>query len=143
MGSAAKKFINKIWILQKKAIRVITNMNYNTHTNPLFKKLGILKFDYMLKLHLATFTFKLYKAVLPVPLNSNLVMNSQIHSHFTRTNTNPRLSRNRTSIADRSIFYLSYTLWYTIDPIIKDTLQYSAFVSKYKSHLLHQYSIEV
>jgi hypothetical protein len=40
--------LNKILLVQKKAIRVITKENYNAHTAPLFKKLGILPFDKLL-----------------------------------------------------------------------------------------------
>ena len=34
---------NRIFQLQKKAIRTITRSKYNAHTEPLFKKLNILK----------------------------------------------------------------------------------------------------
>ena len=49
-GSASKTNIKPIEILQKKAIRIITNSSYNTHTKPLFKKLRILTFHDMYKL---------------------------------------------------------------------------------------------
>ncbi len=37
--------INRIIKVQKKAICIITNSTYNEHTTPLFKNLGILRFD--------------------------------------------------------------------------------------------------
>jgi hypothetical protein len=41
--------INKIFIIQKKAIRVLTNSAYNAHTNPLFQQLRILPFPCIVK----------------------------------------------------------------------------------------------
>ena len=36
-GGAANKYVNEIVLLQKKAIRIICNAKYNSHTEPLFK----------------------------------------------------------------------------------------------------------
>ena len=43
------KTINRLNILQKKAIRIITKSRYNAHTSPLFKNLNILKLDDLYK----------------------------------------------------------------------------------------------
>ena len=34
-----------LWKLQKKAVRIITNKKYNSHTDPIFKSLNYLKVD--------------------------------------------------------------------------------------------------
>ncbi len=52
--------INKIFTIQKKAIRVITNSNYNAHTNPLFYQLQILPFPSILKFHKLMFMHSVY-----------------------------------------------------------------------------------
>ena len=44
-GSNSSKKLDKIAKLQKKAVRIITNSKYNAHTDPIFGKLNILKFD--------------------------------------------------------------------------------------------------
>jgi len=44
VGCSSKSNIDKIFIMQKKAIRVITNSDYRAHTDQLFKKLQILPF---------------------------------------------------------------------------------------------------
>ena len=35
--------IDKLFKLQKKAVRIITNASFNSHTDPLFKQLNLLK----------------------------------------------------------------------------------------------------
>jgi hypothetical protein len=47
--------LNKISLLQRKAIRIITNSEYNAHTDPLFLNLGILPFDKIIYLNKALF----------------------------------------------------------------------------------------
>ena len=41
---------NRLMKLQKRAIRIITKSKYNSHTNPLFKQLSLLKLDDILHL---------------------------------------------------------------------------------------------
>jgi hypothetical protein len=45
MSCTSKSNINRILKVQKKAIRIITNSNYNEHTAQLFRNLNILPFD--------------------------------------------------------------------------------------------------
>ncbi len=42
-GNTYRKYLNKLEILQKKAIRAIANLSYKEHTSPLYKNLDILK----------------------------------------------------------------------------------------------------
>ena len=52
--------------LQKKAIRLITNSKYIAHTNPLFKRLQLLKIVDIFKLRVLNFYYNLYNGLLPV-----------------------------------------------------------------------------
>jgi hypothetical protein len=47
--------INKISLMQRKAIRTITNSPYNEHTRPLFVNLGILPIEKIIYLNTALF----------------------------------------------------------------------------------------
>ena len=55
--------------LQKKAIRLITNSKYIAHTNPLFKRLQLLKIVDIFKLRVLKFYYNLYNGLLPVYFN--------------------------------------------------------------------------
>ena len=62
--------LNRICILQKKAIRVITLSNYISHTEPIFKRLGILKIEDIFLLNELKFCFRLLNNNLPVYFKS-------------------------------------------------------------------------
>ena len=48
----------RVFGLQKKAVRILTNSNYNSHTNGLFKSLKLLKFHDISALHDLKFCYK-------------------------------------------------------------------------------------
>jgi hypothetical protein len=52
--------INKIFTIQKKAIRAITNSACNAHTNPLFQQLRILPFPCIIKFRKLQFMHSVY-----------------------------------------------------------------------------------
>jgi hypothetical protein len=51
--------IKNLFILQKKAIRVVCKAHWNAHTTPLFRKLGTLKLDDINKLQTGCFMYKI------------------------------------------------------------------------------------
>ena len=56
---------HRVESLQKKAIHLITNSNYSSHTTPLFIELGLLKVQDMFKLKLLKFYYKLSYDLVP------------------------------------------------------------------------------
>ena len=56
--SAPQYLINKLFVIQKKAIRAISNLNYNDHTNIHFKNLKILKLQDVFKENIMVFFFQ-------------------------------------------------------------------------------------
>ena len=57
--------MNKIFILQKRAIRTICKRKYRDHTEPLFKKENILKINDVFKLHVNLFMYDYRQDHLP------------------------------------------------------------------------------
>ena len=73
---------NRIINLQKKALRIITLSNYNSHTEPFHKKLSMLKVDDILKLQQLKFYYKYLHNNLPVYLqNWRIIFNYDIHNY--------------------------------------------------------------
>ena len=83
--------LNRIYYLQKRAVRAITNSEYRAHTAPLFSKLEILDIFQVNTFDTAKFMFRYHINLLP-PLFRNLFMtNSQVHRYDTRTASNYRV----------------------------------------------------
>ena len=76
---------SRIFKLQKKAVRILTLAKYNSHTEPIFKSLGLLKLNDIFFLRHFKFYHnfiheKLPKYFLEIPF----LANQDIHSHYTR-----------------------------------------------------------
>ena len=76
--------LDKLRILQKKAIRIITNSHYIAHTDPLFSKLKLLKLDDLYKHQLGIFMYKAANNKLPDSMSSMLTRIQNIHKHNLR-----------------------------------------------------------
>ena len=78
---------NKVVRMQKRAIRVITNSKYNTHVEPLLKKLNLLKISEIFRNSLLKLYYK-YKSVnLPHYVMHMFSAEPNVHNYNTRSNT--------------------------------------------------------
>ena len=74
--------------LQKRAIRIIANRKYNSHTEPLMKKLEILKLEDLFKLNILKWYFRFTNKQLPCYFTDyQIKQQSEIHNHNTRNNS--------------------------------------------------------
>ncbi len=67
-GAACKTVINKLYVIQKKAIRTILKANYNAHTEPLCKKLKLMKVEEIYKYYVSQFMYAYVLGKLPLSL---------------------------------------------------------------------------
>ena len=74
----------RIVLLQKRAIRILNKSEFRAHTDPLFKKLNILKFEDIRSLQLGQFMYCHKNSLLPKRFNSMFVLNNQVHTYDTR-----------------------------------------------------------
>ena len=72
--------LRRLVILQKRIIRIINKSHLNAHTDPIFKDLGILKFNDIHLLQLGQFVFSRKNSFLPPRFNNNFSQSNQFHS---------------------------------------------------------------
>ena len=77
---------HKVEIMQKKAIRLVTNSSYFAHTTPLFIKLNVLKVQDMFKLKLLKLYYKLSCDLLPTYFNTYRDVLMQVPARSLRQN---------------------------------------------------------
>ena len=94
--------------LQKKSVRIITLSKYNAHTEPLFKRLKLLKLEDLLKLNELKFFYKYTNKMLPEYFSSanndfNFITNSSVHNHNTRQRNMLHIARTKHKYAEKCI----------------------------------------
>ena len=96
----------RIFILQKKAIRIITLSKYNAHTAPIYKELKLLKVSDIHKLQELKFYHKLINKQLPEYFYNIPYTNTfEIHQYDTRDKNRLFMSRNNHVFANKCIRY--------------------------------------
>ena len=125
--------LNRIYDMQKRAVRAVTNSDYRAHTAPLFSKLKMLDIFQINTLDIAKFMFRYHNNLLP-PLFLNLFMtNSQVHRYDTRTAGNYRVHSCRTKF---TILYQRSRVWSSLPSSITNLSSFSTFKNKVLEFLL-------
>jgi len=139
-GTTYKSHTNKLVILQKKALRIISGAKYNDHTNPLFVIQKILKLEDMYEHRVSKYMFALHKGTLPLPLSTMIIMNRNIHTHNTRNRNNPHVAFRHSTAASRSIRHNGPAVWYNIPEDITNIRTLKSFSNKLKNIIFRKYS---
>ena len=103
--------LNKLRILQKKAIRIITQSHYLAHTDPLFSKLKLLKLDDLYKHQLGIYMYKSTKGLLPDSMSSMVIPIHNVHDHHLRNQNGYYIQHVRTNCRKFTIHYTGPVFW--------------------------------
>ena len=104
-ASTYKSNLVRLEILQKRVVRTIAKTHFYAHTDPIFRKLGILKFHDIHLFQLCLFMFSYQNHTLPLKFDSKFTLQKEIHSYHTRNSHLYRLPLCRTNIKQFSVFY--------------------------------------
>jgi len=136
---------DRIFKLQKRAIRIISGSHRLAHTEPLFKQLHVLKLPDLHCLSQAKFIHQYFNHNLPgYFLNNFFTEINQRHTHLTRNHRNLLIPFHAHNFAKLSLRYSSAQLFNSLPNSITDkinTHSLSAFILYYKNYLLNTYSI--
>ena len=138
------KNITRIEKLQKTAVRIISSAKYNAHTEPLFKKLSLLKISDIYKISMLKFYYKYKNDKLPAYFNGILESSSVTHEHDTRNKQELQASIPRTVSFTRAIRYAAPEIIENTPDIILEkihTHSRDGFSWYIKRHFCDKYSL--
>jgi len=131
-GNTHSTYINKIVILQKKAIRIINKKPYNFHTNDLFSKSNILKIKELAEFQMIKYMYKYNHNKLPPSLGFIFCPLNKTHGYNTRTS----LIIYSTT---QNIGRLANKFWAQLPVKIRNAKSFTQFKIKAKKYLLSRY----
>ena len=82
-GNTYPSTIQPLFVLQKKAMRIITFSEYNEHSSPLSKLLNIIKIFDLVTFHIASFMYKFHHRLLPSAFDNFFTPIDRIHNYNT------------------------------------------------------------
>ena len=119
---------DRIFKLQKKAIRAVNCLPYGHHTSDFFKQMDVLKVYDLHKLRVLIHTF-----------SNNLLTQADVHDHNTRNRNNLVVPQYRRARTQSSIFYQGISLWNNLPSEIKQSQSLESFKGQVKSMFTSSY----
>ena len=135
-GSSHNCLLNRILILQKRCVRIISKSGYRAHTAPLFNRLKILPVHALYNYNVGIFMYLYFNDMLPINFNSFFDRNIDIHSYNTRGKLNYRVTYGQSSLSHTSISYNGPLLWNSFCEDIKSSKSLNIFKFKIKEDIL-------
>ena len=133
-----------IYKLQKRALRIITNSHFLSHTEPLFKQLNILSLPDLHCLVQMKFLYKYYHNILPDYFMQNVFLsNHQNHSHRTINRLGLVTPYCKHKFAQLTPRYSIVNLFNTIPKIVTEKLfthSLHGFIKYFKYYIINKYS---
>ena len=130
--NSSNSLLNRLYLLQKRALRIVAKTHYLAHTLHLFRQFRVLTVFELSKLQLGEFMFKHDKGLLPKSFQNWYICNSGIHLYNTRNNKNLHSIYFRTNTGQKSVKYQGYLMWNSLDQNLKKCVSLRQFKRKYK-----------
>ena len=130
-GNTFQSHLKPLQILQKKALRVINSVPYNSHTNDLFHSNQILKLKDINTYFQSIFMYK---------SDRDPFLPSHSYNTRNRSNLNPTFQRLKTT--QRSLSHSAPGVWNELPDDLKMSVSLPIFKSNLISHQINRYSNE-
>ena len=138
-GNTFPSHLNKLFIVQKQVVRIISNAPFNYHTNELFCNSKILKLNDLIDMSVAIFMFNYKMNILPEIFKNIFTTNASHHTYLTRKNKNYRSFLARTTTSQHSLRFNGPKIWNNISEDLKQCSTITRFKRKLKDLHIHKY----
>ena len=135
-GSTYSSNLNRIFLLQKKVIRIMSRSSYLARTDPLFKQLKILKLHNLYLFQVGKFMFLFKKGLLPDVFNDMFPLTNQVHSYITRNSNAFYRFSCRTNMRQFAIRFQGPKFFNTLNRELQNSDKLFRFKTKLKEFLL-------
>ena len=139
-GNSASYLLERILLLQKKAMRVISNVHFRHHTDTLFFSNNVLKVHDLYKLNLAVLMFQKQNQELPPALGNMFTLNNEIHQYPTRQINHYHLPRTRTVLTQNTFIFTAPKFWNSLPRDMREIRSIFLLKHKLKMLLLSSYN---
>ena len=136
---------DRLLLLQKRAVRIISKAGHRDHTANLFANLTLLRFKDLYYLNLGKFMYKYMINALPSCFNSCFMLTSNIHSYNTRSASkqNIYVCYSRTSLFKNSLIQRGVNYWNSLSESIKTSPSQAIFVQKKPYFLMYIHNFQL
>ena len=137
-GNTFHTNLDKLVVLQKKVVRIITNHPYRSHTNSIFRDLKFFNIVNLNKYQQCLFMYKYLNGMLPPSMLGMFILDCNLHNYNTRASANLHfhLPRHRTSAFQHTIKFSGPSIWNNLPLSLRNSASLSIFKHKLKTYLI-------
>ena len=142
-GLTFPSFLTQLFIIQKKAIRIIAVSEPKSHSEPLFKSLNLLKLNDVIESQILSFVYQWSRRLLPPCFSEYFEFTSSVHSCSTRQSCNRSFYVTLVNTTQYGLRYLKFTgprLWNSLPVSITHSNSLRIFRKTLKNSMLNCYS---
>ena len=132
------EFFNKLFLKQKRIIRIIHNAKYNAHTDPLFKESKILKLSDLVEMEILKNVYLFTKNQLPSPLMKVFSFNKTTYSTRQKYVVPIKRKCNHDPLF-KSFIAKGPRLWDDIPLVVKNSIHIKSFCSRLMNIMIEKY----
>ena len=131
-GSTYQRNLSRVVILQKKIIRIISKLSFDSHTDVLFKEQEILKFSDSYLYQIGKFMYLFKRGLLPNYFRDMFTLASQLYSHYTRNCNLFYIPPSRINIRNFSIRFQGHMFFNSLSREIQNSESILLFSKRLK-----------
>ena len=138
-GNTYESKLRCLYLKQKRAVRIINNVDYYSHTNGLFIECDIVKFFELVKLKSACMMYKAYHNSLPLKVQTFFQIGNCIDFYSTRQQNKFRVNFVRTTMKANCLSVAGVRVWNELPQIIRSSYSMNAFKNEVKQYYINSY----
>lgn len=138
-GGATQLAINRLIVLQKRAVRIVSHSNYRAPTAAIFKELKILTIEDIHKMQLALFVYKHLKLLLPLSCLNHIQVAQATHKYTLRHYSSVNSMYCRTNVRERYVGVSAPRVWDSLPDELKLIESLAGFNLSLKMYLISLY----
>ena len=128
---------NKLFLCQKKVIRIITHSRWRSHSAPLFKELHILPLNLLNDFMVGCFMYICtHNLICPQYFINMFSTNAVIHNYDTRSKNNIHIVSHKLTLRTHTIRFYGPKLWNSLPEYLRSLPSLHKFKCRYKQLLL-------
>ena len=142
-GLTFPSFLTQLFIIQKRAIRIVSFSEPKSHSEPLFKSLNLLKLNDVIKSQILSFVYQWSRRLLPPCFSKYFNFTSSVHSYSTRQSHNRNLHVASVNTSQYGLCSLKFTgprLWNSLPTSITNSNSLKIFRKTLMNSILNCYS---
>ncbi len=138
-GKASSTTMKTVQTQQNRALKILYNRDFCTHTLFLHRDLNILLVKYIFKIDVLKFVYKQQNNLLPNIFNNFYTTNEDINSHNTRQREKIHLNKITKTFGQDTMKHVSTTYWNQIPTTFTQFKTVQKFCKIVKQHILSFY----